>query len=164
VVCSPKDQGGLGIHDLEVKNTALLGKWLFKLLTVEGTWQTILKRKYIGPKALSQVLWRPGDSHFWAGLMAAKKYFFGLGYFSIRDGSEIKFWEDKWLGNATLREQYLTLYNIICHKGDTIAKVMESSPPNMSFRRDFSGQRLVSCNALLQLLANIQLQSGHDEF
>jgi hypothetical protein len=56
VVCSPKDQGGLGIHDLEVKNIALLGKWLFKLLIEEGTCQTILKRKYIGPKALSQVL------------------------------------------------------------------------------------------------------------
>jgi hypothetical protein len=43
VVCTPKDQDGLGIHDLEVKNTALLGKWLFKLLTEEGTWQSILK-------------------------------------------------------------------------------------------------------------------------
>jgi hypothetical protein len=30
VVCRPKDQGGLGIQDLEVKNTALLGKWLFR--------------------------------------------------------------------------------------------------------------------------------------
>jgi hypothetical protein len=59
-----KDQGGFGIHDLEVKNTALLGKWLFKLLTEEGTWQTILKRKYIGPKALSRVFWKPDDSHF----------------------------------------------------------------------------------------------------
>jgi hypothetical protein len=55
VVCCPKDQGGLGIHDLSVKNSALLGKWLFKLLTEEGTWQTILKRKYIGQKALSDV-------------------------------------------------------------------------------------------------------------
>jgi hypothetical protein len=103
-VCSPKDQGGLGIHNLEVKNTALLGKWLFKLLTEEGMWQTILKRKYISPKALSQVLWKPGDSHFWAGLMATKKFFFNLGSFSIKDGSEIRFWEDKWLGNATLHE------------------------------------------------------------
>jgi hypothetical protein len=76
--------------------------------------------------------------------MATKKYFFGLGSFSIRDGSEIRFWEDKWLGNATLREQYPALYNIIRHKGDTIAKVLESYPPNMSFRRDFSGQRLMS--------------------
>jgi hypothetical protein len=90
-VCSPKDQGGFGIYDLKVKNTALLGKWLFKLLTEKGTWQTILKRKYIGPKALSQVLWKPGDSYFWAGLMTTKKFFFGLGTFSIKDGSEIRF-------------------------------------------------------------------------
>jgi hypothetical protein len=33
VVCRPKDQGGLGIQDLEVKNTSLPGKWLFILLT-----------------------------------------------------------------------------------------------------------------------------------
>jgi hypothetical protein len=26
VVCRPKDQGGLGVHDLKVKNSALLGK------------------------------------------------------------------------------------------------------------------------------------------
>jgi hypothetical protein len=43
VVCTPKDQGGLGIHDLEVKNTALLRKWLFRLLTEDGIWQTILR-------------------------------------------------------------------------------------------------------------------------
>jgi hypothetical protein len=115
---------GLGIHDLEVKNTALLGKWLFKLLTEEGTWQTILKRKYIGQKSLSQVLWKPGDSHFLAGLMATEKFFFGLGSFSIKNGSEIRFWEDKWLGNATLWEQYPALYSIVRHKGDTIATIM----------------------------------------
>jgi hypothetical protein len=33
IVCSRKDQGGLGTHDLEVKNIALLGKWVFRLLT-----------------------------------------------------------------------------------------------------------------------------------
>ena len=64
VVCRPKDQGGLGIHDLDVKNRALLGKWLFKLLIEDGVWQTLLKRKYIGSHALSQVYWKPGDSHF----------------------------------------------------------------------------------------------------
>jgi hypothetical protein len=115
VVCSPKDQGGLDIHDVEVKNTSLLGKWPFKLLTEDGTWQIILKRKYIGPKALSQVLWKPGDSHFWARLIATKKFFFRLGSFSIKDGSEIRFWEDKWLGNTSLREQYPTLYSTVRH-------------------------------------------------
>jgi hypothetical protein len=56
VVCRPKDQGGLDIHDLEVKNTALLGKCLFKLLTKDGTWQTIFKRKCVGSKPLSHVI------------------------------------------------------------------------------------------------------------
>jgi hypothetical protein len=164
VVCCPKDQGGLGIHDLSVKNATLLGKWLFKLLTEDETWQTILKRKYIGSSALSQVLWKPDDSHFWASRMATKKNFFGLGTFSIKDGSEIRFWKDKWLGATSLCEQYLVLYSIVRHKGDTIAKVLEISPPNVSFRRDLSDQRLVSWNALLLRLANIQLQPGHDEF
>jgi hypothetical protein len=47
VFCTPKDQGGLGIHVLQVKITALLGKWLFKLLTEDGAWQNLLKQKYI---------------------------------------------------------------------------------------------------------------------
>jgi hypothetical protein len=40
--------GGLGVHDLEVKHLALLAKWIFKLLTEDSVWQTIVKRKYIG--------------------------------------------------------------------------------------------------------------------
>jgi hypothetical protein len=44
-LCRPKDQEGLGIHDLQVKNMNLLDKWLFKLLTEDGIWQTHLKIK-----------------------------------------------------------------------------------------------------------------------
>jgi hypothetical protein len=164
VVCRPKDQGGLGVHDLQVKNRALLGKWLAKLLTEEGVWQTILKRKYVGSKAISQVSWKPGDSHFWAGLMATKRYFFPFGSFLINDGTQIRFWEDKWLGDYPLRQQYPALYNIVRHKGDTLSKVMESSPPNMTFRRNLNGQRLASWNTLLQRLEAIQLTNGPDVF
>src|SRR4051812_17981250 len=106
VVCRSKDQGGLGIHDLQFKNEALLSKWLFKLLTEDGVWQTILRNKYLGQKAVSQAYWKPGDSYFWAGLMAVKKHLFRFGSFAIKDGSEIRFWKDVWLGNASLQEQY----------------------------------------------------------
>jgi hypothetical protein len=37
ILCQPRDQGGLGIQDLNIKNIALLSKWLFKLLTIDGT-------------------------------------------------------------------------------------------------------------------------------
>jgi hypothetical protein len=38
ILCQPKDQGGLDIRDLDIQNTALLSKWLYKLLTTDGTW------------------------------------------------------------------------------------------------------------------------------
>jgi hypothetical protein len=136
---------------------------MFKLLSEGETWQAILKRKYIGQIALSQVLWKPDDSHFLAGLIATKKFFFRLGSFSIKGGSEIRFWEYMWLDNSSLCEQYPTLYNILCHKGNTIVKVMEDSL-NVTFRRDLSVQRLVSWNVILQRLANIQLLAVHEEF
>jgi hypothetical protein len=89
--------------------------------------------------------------------MAMKKYFFCLGNFSIKDGLEIRLWEDRWLGNTMLHEQYLALYPIVHYKSDTIAKVMGTSPPNVMFRRVLLGKRLVYWNALVQRLANVHL-------
>jgi hypothetical protein len=94
--------------------------------------------------------------------MAAKKFFFRLGEFSINDGSEIRFWEN--IGNTTLREQYHVLYYIVCRKDDTIVKVMETLPPNVTFGRNLLGHWLVAWNAILQCLANVYLQRGPDEF
>jgi hypothetical protein len=96
--------------------------------------------------------------------MAAKNQFVCLGKFSIKDCLKIRFWEDNWVGTTTLREQDPALYSIVLHKGDTIAKVLESSPPNVTFGRDLSGQCLVSWNALVQCLEDVHLQEGPDEF
>jgi hypothetical protein len=46
-VCMPKDQGGLGVLDLEKMNIALLSKWLWKLFNEDGIWQQILRKKYL---------------------------------------------------------------------------------------------------------------------
>ena len=78
-------------HTEYVPTTDLLGKWIYKLMSEQGVWHTLLRRKFVGAQALSQVDWKPGDSHFWVGLMATKKFFFPLGSFSIKDGSEIRF-------------------------------------------------------------------------
>jgi hypothetical protein len=55
ILCQPKDQRVLGIADLNLKNIALLSKWLFKLLTTDGTWQQLLRNKYLGSKPLVQL-------------------------------------------------------------------------------------------------------------
>jgi uncharacterized membrane protein YobD (UPF0266 family) len=36
ILCLPKEQGGLGIINLEVQNICLLIKWLFKLINEDG--------------------------------------------------------------------------------------------------------------------------------
>lgn len=87
VVCRPKDQGGLGIRDLQEEDHALHSKWLFKLLTEEGVWQSLFRNKYLDQKVLSQSYWKPGDSHFWASLMAVKKHLFHFGSFTIKEVS-----------------------------------------------------------------------------
>lgn len=64
IICRPKDQGGLGIEVLDIKNKCLLSKWLFKLLHEEGVWQELLTNKYLNNKTLSQVEAKPTDSQF----------------------------------------------------------------------------------------------------
>jgi hypothetical protein len=89
---------------------------------------------------------------------------FRFGHFLIKDGLHIRFWEDKWLGNAPFHEQFPALYSTVRYKSDTTAKVMATSPPDVTFRRDLVGQRLAAWNALLQCLASIKLSTAPDEF
>lgn len=113
ILCQPKEIGGLGIKNLDIHNQCLLSKWLFKLINEEGMWQSLLKNKYLKNQTIAQVEKKPGDSLFWAGLMKVKSVFLSYGSFRLNDGYQIRFWEDRWIGNSTLREQYPTLFNIV---------------------------------------------------
>jgi hypothetical protein len=44
-ICRPKDQGGLGVLDLEVMNSCLLSKWFWRLENSTGSWQQIIEKK-----------------------------------------------------------------------------------------------------------------------
>jgi hypothetical protein len=43
IICRPKEQGGLGILDLDIQNKCLLSKWLYKLMNEDGVWQQLLQ-------------------------------------------------------------------------------------------------------------------------
>jgi hypothetical protein len=132
ILCQPKDQRGIGIRDLDIQNKALLSKWLYRLLTTDGTWQQLIHNKYLNAKVLSQAFWKSGDSHFWAGLMKVKHDFLRFGTFTIRNGSQVRFWEDIWLGTSTLCDQYPCLYHIAIYKHVSVAYVFNTLPLNLS--------------------------------
>jgi len=91
ILCRPKDQGGLGILNLQLQNKCLLTKWLVNLFNTNGIWQTILTNKYLGSKSLTQVQAKPYDSHFWRGLLKIKDEVLAKGSFTIKDGSKTRF-------------------------------------------------------------------------
>ncbi len=65
IICQLKDQGGLRVHNLEIKNQCLLSKWLFKLINEQGVWQDLLKRKYLTGKSITQVERKQGIPIFY---------------------------------------------------------------------------------------------------
>ena len=164
IICQPKELGGLGVANLAIKNICLLSKWLYKLLNEDGMWQRLLTNKYLGGKSLTQVSRKPGDSHFWAGLMNVKDQFLRWGRFRVGNGQATRFWEDKWLNNTTLREQFPNLFNIVRNKTSLVAEVMSHANLNLSFRRPIVGIKLVELQNLVHLLAPVTLNLLRDTF
>ena len=106
IIYTPKDQGGLGIENLEVKNRCLLSKWLYRpSVENEGMWVQILRNKYLQSKSLAQVTVRSNNSPFWKGLMRTKSTFSNRTKFVIGYGNSTRFWEDTWLGGTPLATQ-----------------------------------------------------------
>jgi hypothetical protein len=164
ILCRPKDQGGLGIEVLELKNKSLISKWLFELLNGDGVWQELLRNKYIQSKTLSQVKAKPLDSPFWKGLMKVKDDFLKRGSFKIGDGKNTSFWEDKWLGNAPLSQQYPSLFNIAERKHVSVAHVLENNPLQISFRRILTPNKWVLWLELVERLMHVRLSNENDSF
>ncbi|WVZ95347.1 hypothetical protein U9M48_041127, partial [Paspalum notatum var. saurae] len=144
ILSMPKDVGGLGILNLEVQNKCLLGKWLFKLLTEDGLWQDLLRKKYLHSKAITQVSKQPGDSQFWVGLM------------HLQNGRQIRFWEDRWVEDKPLI--------VVREKNVTVDIGLSAVPLNVSFRRALIGEKLIAWHDLVSKVAPVVLGEGKDIF
>ncbi|WVZ53969.1 hypothetical protein U9M48_004850 [Paspalum notatum var. saurae] len=91
ILCQPKEQGGLGVQNLDIQNKCLLSKWLFKLCNEDGIWQDLLRNKYLKGNSLSQTQKKPRDSHFWKSLIGVKNQFLCLGWFKLKGTKGNKF-------------------------------------------------------------------------
>lgn len=69
-VCQPRDQGRLGVTNLEVKSITLLCKWIWRLENEEGDWHEMIRAKYLNRKTLTRCVASDGNSHFWNSLMS----------------------------------------------------------------------------------------------
>jgi hypothetical protein len=96
--------------------------------------------------------------------MKAKDNFLMHGSFRLNNEKQIRFWEDKWLGNYSFKHQYPSLYNIVRRKSDTVQSVLSTVPPNVSFCRFLTGNNLMLWNNLVQRIMYVHLNDQKDVF
>ena len=113
---------------------------------------------------ITQVNKKRDDSHFLSGLMKIKDTFLDMSSWIVNNRKQIRFWEDKWLGNLAFKDKYPSLYSIVRRKSSTIANVMRSVPLNVSFRRSLVGQNLAYWHELCASIVHIQLNQSSDSF
>lgn len=59
--------------------------------------------------------------------MKVKDDFLRLEKLNMREWTQIKFWEDKWLGNSSPKDRFPNLYNIVQKKKETVNVVLTQS-------------------------------------
>lgn len=105
IICSPKNQGGLGIRSVGVLNKALLSEWLWKY-GVDGTFlrKRVLQMKY-GEERFAWSCKRPfgpTGCGLWKGICNNKVDFFTHIQFKVNKGDRVRFWHDVWCSREPL--------------------------------------------------------------
>ncbi|RVW86687.1 LINE-1 retrotransposable element ORF2 protein [Vitis vinifera] len=109
VVSRPREMGGLGFGKTSMRNSALLGKWLWRFPRERsGLWHKVIASIYgthpNGWDANMVVRW----SHRcpWKAIAQVFQEFSPFVRLVVGNGERIRFWEDLWWGNQTLCAQF----------------------------------------------------------
>jgi hypothetical protein len=123
-VCSPIDEGGLGIRNVRRFNQTLLGKWLWHFAHKEGSWwRSVLVAKYGADWGgwRSRKISGPHGVGLWKFIRKGWQNFRSLFRFDPSEGSTIRFWDDVWFGDRSLKEEFPGLHIIASDEEASIA-------------------------------------------
>lgn len=96
--------------------------------------------------------------------MKVKEDFFSFGTFQLNDGNHARFWEDKWMGNFSLKDQFPQLYNLVRRKNTMVASVFSIVSLNVPFRGGLVEQYRVQWMNLVAQIAHVRLNNKMDTF
>jgi hypothetical protein len=96
--------------------------------------------------------------------MKAKAAFLVHRSFRLNNGKQIRFWEDKWLGNYSFQQQYPSLYSIVRRKYTTVENVLSRVPLNVSFHRFLNQNNQRLWNELVRRIMHVRLNDQADVF
>ncbi|RVW78844.1 hypothetical protein CK203_043107, partial [Vitis vinifera] len=83
--------------------------------------------------------------------------------FIVGDGERIRFWEDLWWGDQTLKGQYPRLFRVVMDKNIPISSILGSSRPfswNFNFRRNLTDSEIEDLERLMHSLDCMNLSNS----
>ena len=126
-VCLLVEIGGLGIRSVVSFNQTLLGKWLWRY-GHEDThlWRRVISTKYGEAQGVwcSKVFRRTHGCGQWRSIDEGWESFSKHLSFVVGEGTHIRFWHDRWIGDNTLIDLYPDLYVCSAIKNACIFEVL----------------------------------------
>ncbi|RVW90769.1 putative ribonuclease H protein [Vitis vinifera] len=161
--------GGLGFGKTSMRNSALLGKWLWRFPRERsGLWHKVIASIYgthpNGWDANMVVRW----SHRcpWKAIAQVFQEFSPFVRLVVGNGERIRFWEDLWWGNQTLCAQFAELYRVSSVRNLTVSNVLGNSFPlswNFNFRRNLTDSEIDLLQRLMSSLHSVLLSPSSSD-
>ena len=113
-VALPKEQGGLGVLNLQLQNKALLMKHLHKFFNVQDlSWVKLVHERYYANRLVDD---RPVGSFWWRSILKLLPEYKDMAICYINNGNTAMFWNDSWnlTGKISRTALLLQFWQPIC--------------------------------------------------
>ena len=156
--CLAKENGGLGILNLQEMNISLLLKWWWKFHNNEysALWKTVIQHNYYSADNIP-------FSPFWITICKLNS----LGHMSVAYtpgiASELEFWHTIWHDNCALSTRFPQLYAICSNKHILLTSVILSQGTSIRFSRCLSGILVEEWQQILYLLSTSSFTHHYDK-
>ncbi|XP_050221486.2 uncharacterized protein LOC126671737 [Mercurialis annua] len=167
VICNDFQSGGLGFHNLKIRNQSLLFKWVWKVrinnraslwFNIASTcsnvvdWNSLLN----GDVKRMSFIWKGikkaccDDKRAWGVLISNLNY-------NVGEGTSISLWNDNWSGISTASILFPRFYKLSNQKQSTISVIWREG---WCWRRRLRNDKLLLYNNLLSLFNMISCRVG----
>lgn len=161
LTCLPKNEGGLGVLNLQTQNDALMLKNLHKFFNrVDIPWVHLVWERHYNDGTLPSSS-RLKGSFWWKDNLKLLDSFKGMAMVNIVDGQSCLLWDDLWF-NKVPRLQYPQLFSFAKLSGISINAAVNSEGPNTLFHLPLSQLAAVQLMELAHNLNSLQLQNDVD--
>ncbi|GKV26308.1 hypothetical protein SLEP1_g35639 [Rubroshorea leprosula] len=173
-VCRDKAKGGLGVPDLLRKNWALLGKWWYRFGDgVENLWKRVVREKYYGGRSEVDItaveysrvskMWRDIIKIGGQSLRLRNMLVEGFKW-EVGEGNKVDFWQERWVGDKTLRDLCPRLYALAVRKEGKVSEMGKWDEGRwvwrVEWRRGTIGREKDEEGALEKALEGVKLKEG----